>query len=97
MCQVRAMLPVGGSQRRERQGGWRSGDYARAPTGQQKIDAKARALAIKYKVEKKSKVNVKSHTANTGNRGFRRVGSLAVYEYGRASKPCSSQKQTHFT
>ena len=54
-----AELPVGGSRRRGKQGGWRSGGLEKAPTDRPKIDEKAQALAIRYKMEKKTKGNVK--------------------------------------
>ena len=67
MAKAQAMLPVEGSQRRERRGGRRSGGLEKAPTGRQKIDEKARALAIKYKMEKKIKGNVKLKLHNDLN------------------------------
>ena len=64
LCPNWAKLPVGGSRRREKQGGWRSGGLEKAPTDRQKIDAKAQALATRYKMEKKKlrKCEIKSHT-----------------------------------
>lgn len=50
-----AELPVGGSRKRGKRGGWQSGGLEKAPTDRPKIDEKAQALAIRYKMEKKPK------------------------------------------
>lgn len=57
LCPDGAELPVGGSRRREKQGGWRSGGLGKAPTDQQKIGEKAQVLATRWR--KKTKGNVK--------------------------------------
>lgn len=62
LCPEGAELPVGGSRRREKQGGWRSGGLGKAPTDRQKIDEKAQVLATRWRKKNQMRCEIKSHT-----------------------------------